>query len=45
MMDLPKGHFSHIIVDEAAQAAEPDVMMPVSFLDKTTGQVILAGKL
>lgn len=45
MVDLPKGHFSHIIVDEAAQAAEPDVMIPVSFLDKTTGQVILAGKL
>lgn len=44
-MGFPKGHFSHIIVDEAAQAAEPDVMIPISFLDKTTGQVILAGML
>ncbi|CAH1169778.1 unnamed protein product [Phaedon cochleariae] len=42
-MGYPKGHFSHIIVDEAAQAAEPDVMIPMAFLDKNSGQVILAG--
>nr|XP_023014733.1 probable RNA helicase armi [Leptinotarsa decemlineata] len=42
-MGFPKGHFSHIIVDEAAQAGEPDVMIPLSFLDKNIGQAILAG--
>ncbi|CAH1998599.1 unnamed protein product [Acanthoscelides obtectus] len=42
-MGFPKGHFTHIVVDEAAQASEPDVMIPLSFLDKNDGQAILAG--
>ncbi|KAG5887039.1 hypothetical protein JTB14_029998 [Gonioctena quinquepunctata] len=42
-MGFSKGHFSHIIVDEAAQAGEADVMIPLSFLDKNAGQAILAG--
>lgn len=42
-MKFPRGHFSHIIIDEAAQTGEPDIMIPMSFLDKSDGQVILAG--
>ncbi|KAJ8978565.1 hypothetical protein NQ317_012088 [Molorchus minor] len=42
-MGFPKGHFSHIIVDEAAQASEPDVLIPLAFLDKSSGQALLAG--
>ncbi|KAJ8969710.1 hypothetical protein NQ314_001624 [Rhamnusium bicolor] len=42
-MNFPKGHFSHIIVDEAAQASEPEVLIPLAFLDKSSGQVVLAG--
>lgn len=44
-MGFPRGHFSHIIVDEAAQATEPDVLIPLSFLDTNMGQAVLAGML
>ncbi|XP_059050949.1 probable RNA helicase armi isoform X2 [Achroia grisella] len=43
LMGLPKGHFTHIIVDEAGQATEPEVMIPMTFTDKDNGQIILAG--
>ncbi|KAI5644922.1 AAA domain-containing protein [Phthorimaea operculella] len=42
-MGLPKGHFTHIIVDEAGQATEPEIMIPLTFTDKQNGQIILAG--
>ncbi|CAH0546496.1 unnamed protein product [Brassicogethes aeneus] len=42
-MGFKRGHFSHIVVDESGQASEPEVLIPVTFLDKYNGQVILAG--
>ncbi|GAA5878816.1 hypothetical protein JCM8547_004841 [Rhodosporidiobolus lusitaniae] len=39
---LPRGHFSHIFVDEAGQSTEPSTFLPLSLAgDKTS--VILAG--
>ncbi|XP_037867032.1 probable RNA helicase armi [Bombyx mori] len=42
-LNLPKGHFTHIVVDEAGQATEPEVMIPLILADKESSQIILAG--
>ncbi|BGO95755.1 hypothetical protein NBRC10512_001591 [Rhodotorula toruloides] len=39
---LPKGHFSHIFVDEAGQATEPQTFLPLSLAGDRT-KVVLAG--
>lgn len=40
---LRRGHFSHIFLDEAGQASEPDTMVPLSHLCKRGTVVVLAG--
>ncbi|XP_063977617.1 probable RNA helicase armi [Diachasmimorpha longicaudata] len=42
-MGFPRGHFSHILVDEAGQATEPEIMVPLTLIEAHQGQIILAG--
>lgn len=42
-MGFPPGHFSHVLVDEAGQATEPEIMIPLNFIHSESGQVVLAG--
>ena len=39
---IPQGHFTHILVDEAGQALEPELFVPFSFAGAVT-QLMLAG--
>ncbi|KAL8205981.1 hypothetical protein R6Q57_009532 [Mikania cordata] len=40
---LKTGHFSHIFLDEAAQASEPETMIPISHFYRRNTVVVLAG--
>jgi helicase MOV-10 len=40
---FPRGHFSHIFVDEAGQACEPEVMIGIKTLSDNKTNVILSG--
>ncbi|XP_076178459.1 putative RNA helicase armitage isoform X2 [Ptiloglossa arizonensis] len=42
-MGFPHGHFSHVLIDEAGQATEPEIMIPLNFIHSYYGQVVLAG--
>ena len=39
---IPKGYFTHILIDEGAQAREPETIAPLVFADERT-KVIIAG--
>lgn len=41
-LDLPEGFFTHIFLDEAAQALECDMLIPLSLAGPLT-RVVLAG--
>ena len=40
---LPRGHFSHIFVDEAGQATEPEVMIAIKTMADLHTNVVLSG--
>ncbi|XP_042480863.1 probable RNA helicase SDE3 [Macadamia integrifolia] len=40
---IKRGHFSHIFLDEAGQASEPETMIPISHLCRRETIVVLAG--
>ena len=42
-LDVPVGHFSYIVIDEAAQAEEPLAMIPITCFSNAHTTVILAG--
>ena len=42
-LDVPVGHFSHIVIDSAAQAEEPLVMIPIMTFSNAYTNIILAG--
>lgn len=42
-MGFPRGHFSHVLIDEAGQATEPEIMIPLNFIHSDYGQIVLAG--
>ncbi|KAG8924470.1 hypothetical protein FRC01_011457 [Tulasnella sp. 417] len=40
---VPNGHFTHIFIDEAGQASEPEVMIPIQMNGNANTTIILAG--
>lgn len=40
---IPRGHYSHIFVDEAAQATEPEVMIAIKIMADRNTNVVLSG--
>ncbi|GLB39145.1 putative helicase [Lyophyllum shimeji] len=40
---IPRGHYSHIFVDEAGQATEPEVFIAIKTMANPTTNVVLAG--
>lgn len=42
-MRFPHNHFTHILVDEAGQCLETETLIPITFINKRCGTVVLAG--
>ncbi|XP_007952952.1 RNA helicase Mov10l1 [Orycteropus afer afer] len=40
---LRVGHFTHVFVDEAGQASEPECLIPLGLISEVSGQIVLAG--
>lgn len=41
LFDYRLGHFTHVIVDEAGQASEPESLIPIGLISEADGQVVL----
>ncbi|XP_063163984.1 RNA helicase Mov10l1 isoform X1 [Candoia aspera] len=37
------GHFTHVFVDEAGQASEPESLIPLGLISEISGQIVLSG--
>ncbi|XP_014676504.1 PREDICTED: putative helicase Mov10l1 isoform X2 [Priapulus caudatus] len=42
-LGLPPDHFTHVFVDEAGQATEPETLIPIAMAAPAGGQVVLSG--
>ncbi|XP_071069085.1 RNA helicase Mov10l1-like [Dasypus novemcinctus] len=42
-LGIRTGHFTHVFVDEAGQACEPECLIPLGLISSTKGQIVLAG--
>ncbi|XP_055626780.1 probable RNA helicase armi [Toxorhynchites rutilus septentrionalis] len=40
---FPRNHFTHVIIDEAGQCLETETLIPMTFINKHCGTVVLAG--
>jgi len=40
---MPRGHFTHIFIDEAAQATEPEAMIAIRLMTDKNTNIVLSG--
>lgn len=40
---MPRGHFSHIFIDEAGQATEPEAFVSIKMMADSKTNIILSG--
>ncbi|KDQ06714.1 hypothetical protein BOTBODRAFT_85226, partial [Botryobasidium botryosum FD-172 SS1] len=40
---IPRGHYSHIFIDEAGQAMEPELLVPIKNMADANTNLVLSG--